>query len=296
MQKILTAAIVAAFATSAFAQVAINEVDYQNPGTDSTEWIELTGKAGTDLTGYSLVLINGSDGSVYNTAALSGSIPADFTSAWGGDGGFFVVGTFDTTTAAVFGSPDLTPPGWTTNQIQNGSPDLIQLYDASGTLLDEWEYASSVGTSITGLSQAFTAYDSAGTGGDITTYSSIGRRGYSYGAPMFVFDEPAANLSTPSVDNTFDHETNATLSGTGPAWTNAAGDFTTVGPYTEAEGAEIVWSGTAGYGADRGISPGTFNNASYGTAGIQDEYTINIIPEPASLLLLALGALALRRR
>ena len=37
----------------------INEIHYDNVGTDSGEAIEVAGPAGTDLTGWSLVLYNG---------------------------------------------------------------------------------------------------------------------------------------------------------------------------------------------------------------------------------------------
>lgn len=253
--------------SASLAQVAINEVDYQNPGTDSTEWIELVGKAGTDLTGWQLVLINGNGVSIYGTYALQGTIPNDFTSEWGCDGGFFVVGNFDATTAAVFGAPDFTPAGWpATDALQNGPDDLIQLYDASGTLVDEWQYDSDAPgvNSLTGNSQTFAAFDSAGTAGDILAYSSIGRIGYSFDQPLFVFDNPQGDGSLGN--DPFDHNANIPTS-----WAN-----TPRGPVTEAVDPEIQWSGTLAFGAGRGITPGTFNGVSYGLEGAQDAYSINI--------------------
>lgn len=55
--------------------IFINEIHYDNDGTDSGEAIEIFGPAGSDLSGWSLELYNGGGGSVYGTLSLSGSIP-----------------------------------------------------------------------------------------------------------------------------------------------------------------------------------------------------------------------------
>ena len=39
--------------------VFINEIHYDNAGTDSGEFVEIAGLAGTDVTGWSIVLYNG---------------------------------------------------------------------------------------------------------------------------------------------------------------------------------------------------------------------------------------------
>jgi predicted extracellular nuclease len=94
----------------------INEIHYDNTGTDTGEAIEIAGPAGTDLTGWSLVLYNGYDGTVYNTATLSGTIP-DL-----GDGyGVVVV-------------------NYATNGIQNGSPDGIALVDNADNVIQFLSY------------------------------------------------------------------------------------------------------------------------------------------------------------
>src|SRR5215510_10452093 len=67
------------FLAGAFAQaqtVRFSELHYDNTGTDVGEAIEVSGPAGTDLTGWSIVLYNGNGGASYNTTALSGAIPA----------------------------------------------------------------------------------------------------------------------------------------------------------------------------------------------------------------------------
>jgi hypothetical protein len=73
-----------ALALSAHAQV-LNEVLYDTQGTDDPNllYTEIWGASGTDLTGWSLVGINGNNGTAYRTIVLAGMIPAD---------GYFVVG------------------------------------------------------------------------------------------------------------------------------------------------------------------------------------------------------------
>ncbi|TPW09210.1 MAG: endonuclease/exonuclease/phosphatase, partial [Acidimicrobiaceae bacterium] len=90
--------------------VFVNEIHYDNAGTDAGESIEVVGPAGTDLAGWSLVLYNGSGGAAYSTTALAGVIP-DQSGGWG---------------TLAFAHP--------VNGIQNGSPDAIALVDAGGTL------------------------------------------------------------------------------------------------------------------------------------------------------------------
>ena len=83
--------------------VFINEIHYDNDGTDTGEAIEIAGPTGTDLAGWSLVLYNGSGGAPYNTTTLSGVIP-DQQNGYG---------------TLSFGYPS--------NGIQNGAPDGIAL-------------------------------------------------------------------------------------------------------------------------------------------------------------------------
>jgi len=89
------------------ANVFINEIHYDNAGTDAGEAIEIAGPAGTNLAGWSLVLYNGNGGTFYDTRPLSGVVPNQ-------QNGF---GTLDFTYAV--------------NGIQNGSPDGIALVNGN---------------------------------------------------------------------------------------------------------------------------------------------------------------------
>jgi len=93
-----------------------SEIHYDNVGTDVGEAIEIEGPAGTDLTGWSIVLYNGNGGLVYNTRALTGSIPA---------------------TCDARGVVAITYPQ---DGIQNGSPDGFALVDAGGFIVEFLSY------------------------------------------------------------------------------------------------------------------------------------------------------------
>ncbi|MFZ6031409.1 MAG: endonuclease/exonuclease/phosphatase family protein [Chloroflexota bacterium] len=79
----------------------INEIHYDNDGTDVNEGVEIAGPAGLDLSGWSLVAYNGNGGASYSTISLSGSLP-DLQNGYGTI--FFPVGG-----------------------LQNGAPDGIAL-------------------------------------------------------------------------------------------------------------------------------------------------------------------------
>jgi hypothetical protein len=54
----------AAAVEGATSVVFINELHYDNAGTDEGEAVEVAGPAGTDLTGWQVVLYNGANGQV----------------------------------------------------------------------------------------------------------------------------------------------------------------------------------------------------------------------------------------
>lgn len=53
----------------------INELHYDNAGSDVGEGVEIAGSAGLDLSGWSLLLYNGSNGEIYQETALEGVLP-----------------------------------------------------------------------------------------------------------------------------------------------------------------------------------------------------------------------------
>ncbi len=104
----------------------INEVDYDQPGTDTNEWIELAGPAGVSLDDFEILLIN-QVGSVYNTVDLA---DAEYTFRNEVNGvGFFMLGIVSPVFSAI---ADFTPAGWDSNEIQNGPTDSIQLRRKGG--------------------------------------------------------------------------------------------------------------------------------------------------------------------
>ncbi len=73
MKKMWLAALLLLTGSTLFAQVVVNELDTDTPGTDTKEFIELkTTNPFTALDGYVLVLINGGDNKVYYNLDLDG--------------------------------------------------------------------------------------------------------------------------------------------------------------------------------------------------------------------------------
>ncbi len=112
--------------------LVINEIDYDEVGTDTKEFVEIFNPtpASIDLTGIMVELVNGANGAVYTTVDLS-SEPALAS------GGYLVVA--DSAVSVAAGATAMY--SWTTNAIQNGSPDGVALVDTSNaTLVDALSY------------------------------------------------------------------------------------------------------------------------------------------------------------
>ena len=114
--------------------VFVNELHYDNTGTDTGESIEIAGPAGTVLDGWEVVLYNGSNGSVYDTLALSGTLADE-----AGGYGFAVI--------------DLA-----TNGLQNGSPDGLALVDDAGAVVQFLSYEGTL-TAVGGPADGLTSTD-----------------------------------------------------------------------------------------------------------------------------------------
>ena len=123
------------------ATVFINEIHYDNAGTDAGEFVEIAGPAGTDLTGWTIELYNGSGGARYDSDVLSGTIP-DQQNGYG-------------TVSIVYPS----------NGIQNGAPDGIALVNGT-TVVQFLSYEGSfTATSSTANGLVSTDIGVAETGG-----------------------------------------------------------------------------------------------------------------------------------
>ncbi len=173
--------------------IVINEVDYDNPGTDNAEWIELrnNGSIAYDLNGYKVELVNGSAGgaAVYKTIVLP-----TFSLA---PGAYYVIGN----NATIPNINLVETPA--TDMIQNGAPDAIGLRDASNNLLDAISYEGTSGAPY----QEGGGTTLADPGTTAAASASIGR--YPDGADTNdnTADWALACVSTPGAANTLGVDT-----------------------------------------------------------------------------------------
>ena len=132
LKKLGFLAITSGIAFTSNAAVIINEIDYDQPGTDTAEFIELfnSGTSEVSLENYSVDLINGSNSSPYRSIDLSGlNINAS---------GYFVI-CGDASLVANCDYSFTTTSGW----MQNGAPDAVALYQTSN-LLDSLSYEGDI--------------------------------------------------------------------------------------------------------------------------------------------------------
>ncbi len=117
--------------------LVINEVDYDNIGSDTAEYIEIYNPSAqtVSLANKVLYLVNGSDSTVYTTVDLSGAVSLPPLT-------YLVVAGAGVTVPASAKKID---PGWTSNAVQNGAPDGIALVDTSAlTVIDALSYEGSI--------------------------------------------------------------------------------------------------------------------------------------------------------
>jgi hypothetical protein len=159
----------------------ISEIDYDQPSTDTAEWIELCNSDPVNpavLDGLRLDFINGSTCALYGTKALDGfTIPA---------GGCIVFGVNDCASSGL---------AVASNAIQNGAPDGVALMGGD-FLLDSVMYEYTGGDTC-GLLTTTDATDFPDTGGEDDPFGSIMLLGgswvyTSFGTPCEPNEEPIA--------------------------------------------------------------------------------------------------------
>ncbi len=114
------------------ALVTINEIHYDNTGSDTGEAIELVGLIDTDLTGWHIVLYNGGDNSPYRVVDL-----ADATKTNAGQIAFWHI--------PISG-------------IQNGANDGVALADNENNVLEFLSYEGTI-TAEQGVASGLTSID-----------------------------------------------------------------------------------------------------------------------------------------
>jgi len=112
-------------------KLLINEIDYDQPSTDTAEYVEILnpGPGPLNLDGVEIILANGFDSTIYNTIPLSGTLAA---------GQYLVAASAGVT--GIDPGAVVVPLAAADGTFQNG-PDGIALYHkASGTVLDALSY------------------------------------------------------------------------------------------------------------------------------------------------------------
>jgi hypothetical protein len=117
--------------------LVINEVDYDQVGTDTAEYIEIYNASSetVSLAGLSVLLVNGANNTVYDTVDLGGA--GTLASHQ-----YLVIGG---ALVAIPGSAKKIDPLWIQDRIQNGAPDGIALVDTAAlVVIDALSYEGSI--------------------------------------------------------------------------------------------------------------------------------------------------------
>ncbi|MBA3457857.1 MAG: lamin tail domain-containing protein [Deltaproteobacteria bacterium] len=150
-------------------RLVINEVDYDQVGTDTAEYIELfnPSSAPASLAGLRVVLVNGATNTAYDTIDLS--------SAGTLAGGQYLVIT-GSQVAVPAGALSIDPV-WSQDEIQNGAPDGLALIDSvTHTLLDALSYEGSINAAtITDFPASVSLVEGAALGAAVADSSTAVR-------------------------------------------------------------------------------------------------------------------------
>lgn len=205
MKKLYFSIITLILGLSSFAQttIFINELHYDNSGSDVDEGVEIAGPAGSDLTGWSIVKYNGNNGAVYGTENLSGTIPNQ-------DNGY---GTLGFTSIGSF---------------QNGAPDGIALVNAGGTVVQFLSYEGSL-TASDGPANGMTSIDIGVSEGSSTPVGqSLQLTGSGDVYEEFTWSAPStASSGAVNTNQSFSTANTASLTITSPANTSSFAPGTT---------------------------------------------------------------------
>ena len=164
--------------------VFINEIHYDNVGTDSGEAIEVAAPAGTDLSAWSIVRYNGATAAAaipYGTSSSLG-VAADAGNGWG----FVVV-------------------NYPADGVQNGANDGLALVNGSGSVVQLLSYEGTF-TASTGPAAGMTSTDIGVTEGAATPVGSSLQLTGGPGNDATDFDWAAASANTfgqPNTSQTF---------------------------------------------------------------------------------------------
>ena len=221
---------------AAVPSVYLSEIHYDNTGTDAGEAIEITGPAGTDLTGWQVVLYNGNGGASYDTRTLSGTIPA----------------TCDKRGVVVL--------NYAVNGIQNGSPDGVALVNVGGQVVEflsyEGPFAATNGPAL-GMTSVDIGVSEAGTeplgqslqrssadvwsGPKTSTFGACNDDGSPQPVVVSVTVAPATASITQGATQQFTatafDASNQPIAGVTFTWTTSASSVATVSPSGLATGA-----------------------------------------------------------
>ncbi|WP_164745335.1 ExeM/NucH family extracellular endonuclease [Georgenia faecalis] len=203
--------------------VFLSEIHYDNAGDDAGEAVEVQAPAGTDLTGWRIVLYNGNGGTVYGTTTLTGTV----------------------------GASGVLVQTYPRDGLQNGAPDGIALVDAAGTVVEFLSYEgpmTGVGGPADGLASTDIGVSEGGTASADESLQRVdgvwtGPAPHSFGA-LNEAPEPPGEPVDVSI---------AEVQGTGPASPYAGEAVRTTGVVTAAYpegGFNGVYLQTPGTGGD----------------------------------------------